>query len=343
MRGLAGACLLLIPLLLLLPVLGSVVLSVPLLTDKQLAIYIDVAADLEVPIPWDALVAVDAIRFQQDFSRVDRATVEETARLFVICAGPVPVTYSDRLLKPGVVAAQAFVVEHPSHVSWSVTTTEGRVLVEVVDQEYQRYGHGDRLEPGGYQIAVEATAAPAAFTVELQLRMDPPCASRELERVMDELRLRADDRELVRNLLLAFVAAPANGFQPNPGSRFTWPVQGPITSYFGYRNHPVYGGWSFHSGVDIAAEYGTPVQAAAAGRVVYAGVDGGYGNTVRLHHGGFTTTYAHLFSYNVTVGEEVQQGEVIGLVGSTGLSTGPHLHFEWWMGRTPVDPLQVYR
>ena len=113
-----------------------------------------------------------------------------------------------------------------------------------------------------------------------------------------------------------------------------WPVNAPITSPFGWR-------WGrMHEGIDLGAAYGTPIAAAAAGTVIYAGWLGGYGNlTVIDHGGGLSTAYGHQSSIGVSVGQQVAQGEIIGNVGSTGHSTGPHLHFEVRVNGQAVDPL----
>lgn len=115
-----------------------------------------------------------------------------------------------------------------------------------------------------------------------------------------------------------------------------WPVSGNITSYFGYRS------WGdFHRGIDIGAAYGTPVAAAADGIVVAAEYRGTYGNMILIAHaGGISTVYAHLSGFAVGPGDTVSQGEVIGWVGMTGLTTGPHLHFEVRVGGEFVDPLE---
>lgn len=111
---------------------------------------------------------------------------------------------------------------------------------------------------------------------------------------------------------------------------FPLSIPAPITSLFGWRIHPIYGDHRFHSGTDLAAPTGTPVLAAKAGRVAIADYIGGYGLTVMLRHGDgdLETRYAHLSKVAVRPGEWIEQGEVVGLVGSTGNSTGPHLHFE---------------
>ena len=116
-----------------------------------------------------------------------------------------------------------------------------------------------------------------------------------------------------------------------------WPVQGTITSKFGWR-------WgAFHRGVDIGAPTGTSVKAADAGMVTFAGWNGGYGNLVKIDHGkGKQTWYAHLSRFGVSVGDKVSQGDVVGYVGSTGISTGPHLHFEVHVDGVALDPLTFY-
>ena len=118
------------------------------------------------------------------------------------------------------------------------------------------------------------------------------------------------------------------------------PVSGRITSTFGMRFHPILGYSRMHAGVDIGAGWGAPIHASADGVVAFAGVHGGHGNYVRLDHGGgLGTGYGHMSSIAVWPGERIRQGQVIGYVGSTGLSTGPHLHYEMYEGGRTVNPL----
>ena len=119
-----------------------------------------------------------------------------------------------------------------------------------------------------------------------------------------------------------------------------WPVEGESTDSFGYRGNPFGGGGSeFHPGQDIAAPHGTPVLAPADGTVLEAGWKNGYGQTVVINHGnGLTTRYGHLSKIEVSAGQELRRGEQLGLVGSTGRSTGPHLHYEVRLGDLPVSP-----
>lgn len=134
---------------------------------------------------------------------------------------------------------------------------------------------------------------------------------------------------------LGRVAGPA-GAVAAVGGR-VWPLRAPQTSGFGMRTHPISGTARLHAGIDLGAPTGTPIGAAAAGVVVRAGVMGGYGNTVDIRHAdGTTTRYAHQSRILVRAGQRVVAGQTIGLVGSTGVSTGPHLHFEV---RTPAGPI----
>jgi murein DD-endopeptidase MepM/ murein hydrolase activator NlpD len=126
--------------------------------------------------------------------------------------------------------------------------------------------------------------------------------------------------------------------EPGPGL-FSWPVTGPITSPFGIRHDPISGATRRHNGIDIAAEMGATISAAAAGTVIYAGWEGGYGNTIVIDHdGAVSTLYGHCSQIFVSNGQEIQRGQAIGAVGSTGHSTGPHLHFEVRVNGEAVDP-----
>ncbi len=161
-----------------------------------------------------------------------------------------------------------------------------------------------------------------------------------------------------------FVAAPASRFERElvaaqtavaaldglrralPHTPLRKPLGGPLqmTSTFGYRTDPFLGRPALHSGVDLRDDYGAPVKATAAGVVTQAGPNGGYGNMVEIDHGGgLATRYAHLSAISVTPGQRVAPGGVIGRVGSTGRSTGPHLHYEVRMDGEAVDPARFLR
>ncbi len=123
-----------------------------------------------------------------------------------------------------------------------------------------------------------------------------------------------------------------------------WPVEGPVTGSFGERIDPFNGEGAFHSGIDIGAIFGQPIIAPAAGTVEFADLMGGYGRAVVIDHGrGITTRFGHLKSFAVFPGQHVQRGDVIGYVGDSGRSTGPHLHYEVRINNVPVNPHKYLR
>jgi murein DD-endopeptidase MepM/ murein hydrolase activator NlpD len=123
-----------------------------------------------------------------------------------------------------------------------------------------------------------------------------------------------------------------------------WPVAGWLTSYFGTRKDPITNDADFHPGLDISADYGEPVLATADATVSSAGPNGAYGNMVILDHGyGIVTKYGHLSRFAVFGGQRVKRGDVIGYVGSTGRSTGSHLHYEIWMNGRLTNPMTLLR
>jgi len=171
--------------------------------------------------------------------------------------------------------------------------------------------------------------------------------------MLDEL-LSDEFADLWAELLGGFRPGGGEILQPDPAWQgtgiFAWPVQAGfrITSSFGWRTHPISGERNFHTGMDIGAPTNTPILAMADGIVTVANATdswgGGYGFFIRIDHGGgYETLYAHAIAIGVRVGEEVEQGQVIGWVGSTGNSTGPHLHFEVFHNGTRVNPMGYFR
>ena len=253
-------------------VITSVVASMPLSPDELLMAYIEEAERSPVEgLRYEQLVAVDAVRFRQDFSRVTPETIRETIQFFTHCE----------------------------------TVTNPKTGEE-----------------------------------------EAKCQAQPLEVVMANLQLAESDQAFVRQFVAFFSGGHGHHgeFVFNPTGPYTWPVEGQyrITSTYGLRTDPMTGEEAFHTGVDVGAPQGTPVRAAATGTVTFEGWDGNYGLKVRLDNGGFYTDYAHLAVTLVEKGQVVAAGEVIGLVGNTGKSTGPHLHFEWWTDGMPVDPLRYF-
>jgi murein DD-endopeptidase MepM/ murein hydrolase activator NlpD len=143
-----------------------------------------------------------------------------------------------------------------------------------------------------------------------------------------------------------------SGLSPSSGDNWLdmadapslWPVVGPITSSFGERQDPFNGEGAFHAGIDISTSFGQAVRATADGVVITAGLTSGYGREIMVDHGhGIQTLYGHLSGFAVSTGEQVKRGQIIGYVGTSGRSTGPHLHYEVRIRNTPVNPHKYLR
>jgi murein DD-endopeptidase MepM/ murein hydrolase activator NlpD len=183
-------------------------------------------------------------------------------------------------------------------------------------------------------------------------REQATAAEAEEQQLIEGIRARKAEFEAEYSAVQAQIeaqiaAAAASRGNPTPpvasgrgNGRFMLPVSAPVTSGFGQRNHPISGSSRMHTGVDLGASSGTPIKAAEGGTVVMAGPNGGYGNWTLIDHGGgLATGYGHQSAIGVRVGQHVSRGEVIGRVGSTGASTGPHLHWEVRVNGNPVDPM----
>jgi murein DD-endopeptidase MepM/ murein hydrolase activator NlpD len=189
-----------------------------------------------------------------------------------------------------------------------------------------------RAMGGGTTPAPQSTKQQSAYAKTLSAFASPDDTFGLLRSVLEGLESRLHDvRSTVekRNALAA--ATPS-----------IWPAHGWLSSGMGYRRDPVNGGADFHPGLDIAGDKGQPVYATAAGRVTQVGYQGAYGNLIVVEHGfGLETRYGHLSRFNVKNGQQVKRGDVLGLIGATGRTTGNHLHYEVHANGRLLNPLQL--
>ncbi len=194
------------------------------------------------------------------------------------------------------------------------------------------------LDLEDYRDASMATGGPQAADQDLDMYLEKNL-KRQIQRVhweIEELQMLAKIQERNAYKIETFFDAKRSLLDATPT---IWPVRGWITSPFGHRISPFTGTLQMHEGIDICARLGTPVRATADGVVIYSGWKSDYGKLITLDHGyGYRTRYAHLSKIYVKNGQRVKRGEIIGAVGSTGRSTGPHLHYEVKVRGLPVNP-----
>jgi murein DD-endopeptidase MepM/ murein hydrolase activator NlpD len=250
------------------------------------------------------------------------------------------------LLVLGVLMETAFVVEYLSlRRRWrqsdalAAALGEGRDMVEAVRQRIPEI----EREIAGWGELHARISAPLAVTSPPSRISDAPAASAAPGADPDLARLLATVREEGERLRgLERLTAGAGKVLAALPSR--WPVRGAINSKFGRRASPWSGTPEFHDGIDIAANTGTPVQAPAPGIVTFAGSTPGYGKSVVLDHGQqIQTVFGHLQKIDVSRGQKVERGQQIALSGTTGRSTGPHLHYEVIVSGKPVNPVGYLR
>jgi murein DD-endopeptidase MepM/ murein hydrolase activator NlpD len=203
------------------------------------------------------------------------------------------------------------------------------------------FGEVAKQEADRLRAKVEEELAVLQERRTLQLEVQAELASR-----IDAWLFEADERAQASEEFTALIraeTAAATGLRPGSASLkgFIMPTSGRIGSAFGPRVHPIFGAVREHTGVDIGSRTGNPIWASKDGRVIFSGWKGGYGNTVVMVHGDgtVTTLYAHMSVIRANVGDVVDQGELVGEIGSTGFSTGPHLHFEVRVNGIPKDPV----
>ncbi len=201
-----------------------------------------------------------------------------------------------------------------------------------------------RLVEGLYEEAQDAKAAVDQLVVESRDARQRAMKARQEDRAALK-RLEAREKKIRAQILAAAQAAGGNTYNGATGGLIAAPVNGPVTSPFGYRTHPIYGYWGLHNGTDFGAPCGAPVFAGGPGTVTSTYYDEVYGNRLYLSIGtvngaNVTLVYNHMSRYNVSRGARVGRGDVVGYVGSTGWSTGCHMHFTVLRNGNPVDPMQ---
>ena len=194
------------------------------------------------------------------------------------------------------------------------------------------------LQQKSDELAALRAAQAASQAAALSVRQQKSGALKGVNKDLAELE-RQENQILAESQALSGVVGGSGSTGGGSGS-LGWPVSGPVVSPYGYRIHPILGYRKLHTGIDIAVGYGVPIHSSAAGTVIYASWMGGYGNVIIVDHGdGLSTLYAHQSSLAVGNGAQVARGQTVGYVGSTGFSTGPHLHFEVRVNGNPVDPM----
>jgi murein DD-endopeptidase MepM/ murein hydrolase activator NlpD len=188
------------------------------------------------------------------------------------------------------------------------------------------------------ELAALKAQQAASQAAAMAVRQEKKGALKGVNQDLAELE-RQESQILAESQALTGVVGGSGSSGSGNGS-LSWPVNGPVVSPYGYRIHPILGYRKLHTGIDIAVGYGVPIRSSAAGTVIYASWMGGYGNVIIVDHGdGLSTLYAHQSSVAVGTGARVTRGQTVGYVGSTGFSTGPHLHFEVRVNGNPVDPM----
>lgn len=306
-------------------------------------------------LPWVAAVLLIALAFSTTFfskryliAQAEASHLRHQQAVAGQLAAPIAVAPERDLNRETAVRAE---VERELRAEYekafSAITSELQQMYQVESQVREMHGLPPRI-PG--QTAAPVIAAeggkgggPGSLLADIQTATAVPVrpqsyiqglARPSADLLYQEIKLREESL----SLLLDSMKARADRIARTPS---IWPSNHPrraISSAFGMRVHPILNRVRFHEGTDITAPYGSPVVATAKGRVIFAGWENYYGNTVKIDHGhGVQTWYAHLSRCTVRAGQEVERGQEIGKLGSTGMSTGPHIHYEVRINGTPVD------
>lgn len=309
--------------------------------------------------------AVDAQRARVDGARqrLDDAEIEVRAR--EAAAAEADADIVDTIAEIRLRAVDAFIGVHREAEPWlasdDINGTAVRLSMidfaagsdrDLLDRLRTRRAELEEHVRAGEEARAEAEALRLELEDELAVLEDREAVQAdiqaELRSRIDAWEREADQRAQEAEELTQLIRQKQTeqlGFAPgDPGAAsvegFIVPTNASIGSGFGLRVHPIFGRTRMHSGVDMGGPTGQPIWAAKEGRVIFAGRKGGYGNAVIIQHeGNVATLYAHLSGFQTSEGDWVDQGEVVGLMGSTGWSTGPHLHFEVRIDGVPKDPV----
>lgn len=220
---------------------------------------------------------------------------------------------------------------------------EERQRDQIVEKKAQTEAELRRLEEEKANLEIQRDAAANALAVAQAEAANVQELLDSIQRDIASAEEHKDGLEADAAALELEIARLSSGEGTAP-SGLSWPVNGAVTSPFGYRVHPILGVRKLHTGIDITAASGAPIAASAAGTVILAQTYGGYGRAVVIDHGGgLTTLYAHQSQIAVSVGQIVGRGALVGYVGCSGSCTGPHLHYEVREDGVPVDPLSYLR
>ena len=302
----------------------------------------------------EGMVRTELARTELKIDEVARAVYQQgpLAEVEVLLDSQSPADFTARL------ASVDAVGRLQSSVYTGLTRTRADLAMQEVQLQAARVAAQEKQAIADQRLA-EAKAAraeAAATTTALEsARAEQKVAVRKAQKYRAQVKRKIEQLKREQQRLAAAAAKAAReeaaraaraggnvSAMAIPSGGLLWPVAsgGRMSSAVGPRTHPVFGYRSCHTGQDIAAPSGTPVRASADGRVITSGSGGAYGNSIMLvHSGGLTTFYAHLSSKSVSVGQEIKAGDQVGTVGSTGWSTGPHLHYETRVNGTAYDPM----
>jgi murein DD-endopeptidase MepM/ murein hydrolase activator NlpD len=210
--------------------------------------------------------------------------------------------------------------------------------VQLFDSKLRVLLNVDKDTPEDSEERAETQARAGDMVNPLLLARHRELFMRRLHSVVDELSGSVSLEEVGQQTLVTLLRSNKDSLLSTPS---IWPARGTLTSGFGLRRSPFSGSERMHQGLDISNRIGTPIRAPARGAVTFSGPDGAYGICITIDHGnGIATRYAHLSKASVNVSDYVQRGDVIGYLGNTGRSTGPHLHYEVHVRGVPVNPMR---